>query len=81
MDKTKFFEEAKKLARRTLQEDLQTVEMCESIDDLVVILFGTSYSTLTGFHICKDHVIDKTRVSEECNRIRDKYLNSIKSSD
>lgn len=80
MDETKFFEEAKKLATRHLQEDLRIIEEARSIDDLTVILFGTSYSNLAGFHTCKKYVIDKARVIEECKKIQEEYFKA-KSSD
>lgn len=81
MDETKFFEKAKELAKRNLQENLQMVEKTDSIDALTVALFGTSYSALSGFHICKEHVNDKISVTKECKIIQDHYFACFKSSD
>lgn len=81
MDETKFFEEAKKLAKHNLQESLQMVEKTDSIDALTVVLFGTSYSALAGFHICKGYINDKISVTKECKNIQDHYFAQFKSSD
>lgn len=81
MDNDMFFKEAKKLAVRQLQKDLEMAEKTTSIDDLMVLLFGVSYSNLAGFHICKKHVCDKDGVTKVCAKIQDDYLTIIKSSD